>query len=307
MIEAISEHTLQINAWIGLCQIDMRMPDALRRRGYRIDIIDPDFVQDGEKVNPDLILTSPNHHHVIVVECKNWHINGDQKEKYQTLKDSPRILATRGLVRGVDPDDFEMDMSYSTVHDWTDHDYLENDETFAVVQFDFDSPDSNVDLLSGYQFDFDSLNDEFPIIVGTDAIPTDYFPFDTQEGDKEQMIISIFQSMVHLSLTEGGFSVEELLQDAHPLWVDVGEEKKQEFRTRVEKIVDEHAQKGLNDHLEKVQSNKRAEWKVVSKSVQALQRKADEFIDAAKARLEQSELDDDWEQDEDDDNESADG
>lgn len=298
MMQGISDHTLQMNAWIGLCQIDMRMPDVLRRQGYRVDIIDPTFVQNDEKVNPDIVLTSPNHDHVIVVECKKWHINEDQKEKYQTLHDSPRVLVTRGIVRGVNPDDFEMDMTYSTIHDWSSHDYLDDDEDFAVVEFDLDSDESSISILPGYHFDFESMNSEFPVSVQTNAIPTDYFPFDTVPGDEEQMAISILQSMVHLSLTEGEFSVEDLLQDAHPLWVDVEEEQKEEFRTRVEKIVDEHSRKGLDEHIQKIQSNNRAEWKVVSKSVQALQRKADEFIEAAKARLEQTELDDDWEQEE---------
>lgn len=48
-MENVSEHTLQINAWIALCQIDQTFPDALRRLGYTVDIIDPKFVHDGEQ------------------------------------------------------------------------------------------------------------------------------------------------------------------------------------------------------------------------------------------------------------------
>jgi hypothetical protein len=51
-MENLSNHTLQMNAWIGLCQLDRTFPDALRNLGYTVDIIDetctcPDY-QDRE-------------------------------------------------------------------------------------------------------------------------------------------------------------------------------------------------------------------------------------------------------------------
>lgn len=83
-----------------------------------------------------------------------------------------------------------------------------------------------------------------------------------------------------------------MLEDAHPLWVDLDEEMKKELRAHTKKVIFEYQHKGLNEYIEKVQAGSKDEWKAVSKSLQALQRKVDGFIDDVQAELEQAELDD---------------
>jgi len=56
----ISEHTVQINAWIGLCQLDdAQYPNDLRKRGYIVDRIDPKFPHNDNELNPPTGIGAP--------------------------------------------------------------------------------------------------------------------------------------------------------------------------------------------------------------------------------------------------------
>lgn len=286
----VSEHTAQMNFWISLCQVDPKFPDDLRQAGYVVDIIDPDFIHDGDPINPDVILTSSASDHSVVIDCKSWVLKEHQNERYKALVESPGVLPSQGIVTGVVPDSFSIDFGYSSFNDLTENDDLpEND--FAVVWFD-DGPILKVDTVKDYDFDEDALSRCFPIQLREgERIPTDYYPFDPGiDDDEEQMIISVLQETIHLALEQESFTTNEILNGAHPFWVDWADEKRQEARTRVETIIGQYSQSGLKSHIEKVQRSEPPEWRVVSKSLQALQRKTEEFIDEAKVALEQREL-----------------
>ena len=288
----ISDHTLQMNLWISLCQVDPRFPGDLRQAGYIVDIIDPDFINEGDHVNPDVILTSSARNHSAVIDCKSWFIKDEQNESYERLVEDPSVLTSQGIVRGVSPEPFSMDFGYSSLNDLTENEHLpEND--FAVVQFQMEDS-VTVDIVDDRDFSEDTLSECFPIEFSEeDRAPTDYYPFDPGiKGDEEQMVVSILQETVHLSLAQESFTSDEILDEAHPFWVDWDDNKRQEARTRVETIINEYSKRGLEEHIEKVQRTDPPEWKVVSKSLQALQRKSDEFIEEAKRVLEQSQLDD---------------
>jgi len=294
VMENLSDHTLQINAWIGLCQLDRTFPDTLRNLGYTVDIIDPSFVHEGDSVNPDLILTSRAYNHSIVIDCKSYFIKKEQNEKYESIHHSPEVLLTRGIVSAADAsEDFNAEFAYSSFEDLAENPHLpEND--FAVVQYDEDANQYISRTLEDYEFNLSDLQDEFPIFTDTRRLPTDYFPFDVGTGDDDyrQFTISILQSTVHVALEQDTFNADDLLEDAHPLWVDLDTNLKNELRAHTETIIMEYQRQGLDGHIEKVQAGSKDEWKVVSKSLQALQRKVDGFVDDVQEKLEQTSLDD---------------
>ena len=294
VMENLSDHTLQINAWIGLCQLDSTFPDALRNLGYTVDIIDPSFVHEGDSVNPDLILTSRAHNHSIIIDCKSYFIKEEQNQKYESIHHSPEFLLTRGIVSAADAtEDFDAEFAYSSFEDLAENPHLpEND--FAVVQYDEDANQYIIRTLDNYEFNLVDLQDEFPIFTNTRRLPTDYFPFDVGTGDDDyrQFTISILQSTVHVALEQDTFNADDLLEDAHPLWVDLDTNLKNELRAHTETIIMEYQRQGLDEHIEKVQAGSKDEWKVVSKSLQALQRKVDRFVDDVQEKLEQTSLDD---------------
>ena len=293
-MQNLSNHTLQINVWIGLCQLDRTFPDSLRNLGYTVDIIDPVFAHEGDKVNPDVILTSRAHNHSIVIDCKSKTLKEDQNEKYEAVHHSPEILLTRGIVSSADSsEEYDAEFTYSSFADLSVNPFLpEND--FAVVHFDEDAAQYIARTLEDYEFNLDELEDAFPIFTGTRHLPTDYFPFDvgTSEDDYRQFTISILQSTVHIALAQDTFDADDLLEDAHPLWVDLDTNLKKELRTHTETIISEYRRQGLNDHIQKVQAGSKDEWRVVSKSLQELQRKVDEFVDDVQTKLEQTSFDD---------------
>lgn len=299
-MENISTHTLQINAWIALCQIDRTFPDTLRRLGYTVDIIDPKFVHDGEEVNPDLILTSRGNNHSIVIDCKSKTLKEHQNERYESIHESPRLFLSRGIVSSAEATgDYDAEFAYSSFSDLSSNPLLP-DNDFAIAHFDEDARQYIVRTLDGYEFNLAELQAEFPIHTGTRRVPTDYFPFDVGTGDDDyrQFTISILQSTVHVALEQGEFDANDLLDDAHPLWVDLDADMKRELRAHTETIVREYQREGLDEHIQKVQAGSKGEWKVVSKSLQALQRKVDEFVEDVQTELEQTKLTDDWDTEE---------
>lgn len=299
-MQSLSDHTLQINAWIALCQIDRTFPDTLRRLGYTVDIIDPKFVHEGEEVNPDLILTSRGNNHSIVIDCKSWALKEHQNERYEAIHESPGFLLSRGIISSAEATgDFDAEFAYSSFSDLSGNPLLP-DNDFAVVHFDEDAREYIIRTLDDYDFNLDELQAEFPLHTGTRRVPTDYFPFDVGTGDDDhrQFTISILQSTVHVALEQDEFDAEDLLEDAHPLWVDLDADMKRELRTHTETILREYQRKGLDEHIQKVQAGSKDEWRVVSKSLQALQRKVDEFVEDVQTELEQTKLTDDWDDNE---------
>lgn len=300
MMENLSNHTLQMNAWIGLCQLDRTFPDALRNLGYTVDIIDPDFVHNGDKVNPDLILTSRAYNHSIVIDCKSRTLEEEQNERYEAIHKSPDVLLTRGIVSSADAtEDYNAEFAYSSFADLSVNPLLP-DNDFAVVHFDEDANQYIVRTVEDYEFNLDDLQKVFPIYTETRRLPTDYYPFDvgTSEDDYRQFTISILQSTVHVALAQDTFDADDLLEDAHPLWIDLDTGLKQELRAHTETIITEYQNKGLDEHIEKIQAGSKDEWRVVSKSMQALQRKVDEFVDEVQTDLEQTKITDEWDSEE---------
>lgn len=293
-MQHLSNHTLQINAWIGLCQLDRTFPDSLRNLGYTVDIIDPVFVHEGEEVNPDVILTSRAYNHSIVIDCKSKTLDEDQNTKYETVHHSPEILLKRGIVSLADPSgEYDAEFAYSSFADLSVNPFLP-DNDFAVVHFDEDASQYIARTLGDYEFNLADLEDVFPVFTGTRHLPTDYFPFDvgTNDDDYRQFTISILQSTVHVALAQDTFDAGDLLEDAHPLWVDLDTNMKKELRAHAQTIISDYQRQGLDDHIQKVQAGSNSEWKVVSKSLQALQRKVDGFVDDVQTKLEQTSLDD---------------
>lgn len=291
----ISEHTVQINAWIGLCQLDdSKYPNDLRKAGYVVDSIDPKFVQNGNEVNPDLILTSRSSNHSLVIDAKTWFLKEKHHKRYSELKNEPRVLASNGFARGVNPETFLIDFTYSSFNNLSENgDYLP-EQDLSIVHFNEDELPVLIDTLDEFPFDADDLKNRLPIKAAPEhRVPTDYYPFDAGiKEDEQQFILSLLQATMHLALEGENFTAKDLMEEAHPLWVDMDTDKKEEFLKRTEELLGLYSRKGLSSHIEKVQERKRAEWKVVSKNFQALQRKLDEFIEEAEKKLRQTSIQD---------------
>lgn len=290
----LSPHTVQMNAWIGLCQLDDRFPDTLAELGYSVDIIEPGISIEGDYIQPDLILTAPRRKHSLLLDFKSYQLKDHQNDRYDTAVQNPDQLVLRGAVQGVPPDELCVDFSYSSFGDLTEiYDLSEFD--FTTVQFEAHVGDANlrIEIVGSEGFDEPELDDAFPIEVphGND-IPTDYYPYDAEDEDHTQFSIYMMNATIQLAgeYESDPFNVDELLAESHKLWGSMSEEKKKELRRWGEKFLDKYSERGLDEHLRKVQKEDKPAWFHKSSSFQALRNKANEFITELEADLHQREL-----------------
>lgn len=277
MMENISNHTLQINAWIGLCKKGTKFPDTLRDLNYNPEIIEPSFFAEGAKVNPDIILTTKKHNHSIVIDCKSKTVDTDQLEKYRRVKNNPEILIERGIVETTDRSQFFSDITLSSFSHLEDP---QIDDDFSLVKFETEKNKlKRISTYEGYGFDFSKLNNVFPIECEENyKIPTDFYPFDTHEEDEVQFQVSFLQSLMYVALNQKTFDEESILEDAHPLWRLIDNSKKKEFRRKAGTLMGEFRKRGLNKFVERVRGSRKKEWKLSSKTFRSFQARCQELI-----------------------------
>jgi hypothetical protein len=85
-------------------------------------------------------------------------------------------------------------------------------------------------------------------------VPTDYYPFDAEKGDRTQCCIYMLNAAIQLAGEYGSdpFNVDELLAGSHKLWSSMSGEKRKELRTWGGKFLDKYIRKELDEGLWKV-------------------------------------------------------
>lgn len=290
----LSWHTHQINLWIALSRHEDTFSATLAKHGFECDVIEDHFYlfeDDGEDVlHPDIILTSPQYDYSLIVDCKSEEIDPDQLERYLKLNENKDMLILQDLVRDVDPDDFGVEMVLSSFSRLSSS---EIPDSFAIVHFDQD-PYSGLSIwnLDENPFKMAEVNGTFPINVKPSyPLPTGHYPFDVYEGDKEAMVSSVFSSVVSLAMQEGEFSIEDILRRSHPYWDKLGDQKFSELKDRVEIIYLELLNAGLEEYLDKIAGTEGQEWMRTSKTIQAVQRETDYYVERVIGELPQARLD----------------
>ncbi|OUJ18904.1 PD-(DE)xK superfamily endonuclease [Methanonatronarchaeum thermophilum] len=287
----ISDNTLQINAWIGLCHRDSKFPNPLRNLKYSTDNIEPSFYANGKKINPDIILTSKKFNHSIIIDAKSKTLKEDQLEKYRTLKDSPQPLHQRGKVEIINPNHFSVDVGLSSCkQDLINKPQIK--DSLTIVRFEEEKGKiSKIKTFEGNNFEDEKLKKVFPIDLDEDRkVPTEYYPFGSQPEDEKQLIISVLTSILSITMEKGKDKVEvdTILEDCHPFWERVDESMKKELRSKVSKILNKLSKEKLDETLEKVSGTTKTEWKVVARSLQSFQNKCQHLIDEIKDEIKQT-------------------
>lgn len=289
----ISNHTAQINGWISLTLEDIGLSDSLYDLGYYCDVIEHQFYLGDDVLHPDVILTSTERNHSVVTECKSRRIDQGQMDRYKGLDDVPEALVSRGVVSGIDSNDLTIDIVVSSLTDLTDvRDQLPDD--FVIVQFEH-APYSGyvIRVKNDDGFSDDELDQKFPINSDPgEYLPTEFYPFDIYEEDREAMVSAVLQSVIHFSITEGNFTSKDIMRDAHLFWDQMGDKKQTELIKLCDEIIKRLSYEGMNEYIEKVAESEENEWRGLSKSIQAIQNRSDEFVRRTVEKLEtrQSEL-----------------
>ncbi|WP_139326645.1 hypothetical protein [Natrinema saccharevitans] len=292
----LSWHTHQINLWIALSKFQPTFSTTLGEIGYECDVIEERlYLHDGDGndiIHPDVVLTESEDSHSLVVDCKSEEVDPDQLRRYLRLNENEDQLVIQGLVNDVESDNLTADTVLSSFSELSGEDVLDE---FAIVHFDQD-PYSGLAIwnLDGHEFEDKDVKEQFPInIKPSEPLPTGHYPFDIYEADKEAMVSNIFSTVISLSMKEGELSIDDILDHSHPYWDKLGQGKRDELRDRVEIIYLELLNSGLNEYLEKIAGTEGREWRRTSKTIQAVQRETDYYVNEVLEELPQARLDHD--------------
>lgn len=291
----VSSHTHQINLWISLSTPQTTYSDTLVSSGYECDVIEDQMYiyddDDTEIIHPDVVLTdSTERDHSLVVDCKSNSIDADQIRRYLRLDEFEDQLITQGLVSDISTTDLTSEAVLSSFDDLSTHDIPDE---IAIVHFENNPYGSFlISNPSPHDFDDDRLNRALPINVSpSQPLPTGLYPFDIYEADKEALVASILSSILSLSIQEGEFSIEDILDRSHPYWDKLGDDKKDELYRRVEIVYYELLNLGLDEYLEKVAGTQGSKWRQTSATIQAVQDRTDYYVNRVLDNLPQARLD----------------
>lgn len=287
----LSNHTVQMNAWIGLTRGDPTFSHTLVELGYVCDIIEPPVDIGDDLLYPDIVLTSEDHDHSVIVDCKSNTIDADQHDKYLRLDGREDLLVSQGVVEDVPADDLTAELCFSSLSDLSAHGIS---TVFALIQFEH-SPSSGFVVwnLEGYEFKFEKLREIFPINSDPgQRLPVSYYPYDVYRDDRRQLVTHILQSVISLAVTQGEFSVEEVVSHSHPHWKALSGDKQEDLVNRGRQTIYELNEAGLDDHISVIAGTDGMEWKRISRSIQAVSDKTDYYVDRVTEALDQQTFDD---------------
>jgi len=277
-MRGLSEHTMLMNAMIGLCVPTHDWPHPLKDLGFSVDSIEPVLAtKDGKKVNPDLILTSNRLTHALVVECKGGYEidkyrkkeSDDQARRYSKI--SNNLLAHRVSI--YDPRRLTHDVTYVTNDEIAE---FIKEYGYPILVFERDK------LYKINSFNKEVLNSKFSSEISIKGPPpTHFFPFNDND-DPSLIALYVFQKLVKFALKTRDDSLEfdenMILKSIFgAYWKNIHETKKKKLRKKVRGILNEYSKnKELKGYLEKVKDRKN--WRV-TKSLEAFRKGCQKIIE----------------------------
>lgn len=254
---SISNHTILVNAMIGLSKKTTGWPSTLKDMGYNVEYIEPTFLNaDGQKVNPDILFTSNKQMHALVIECKGGKtIEDEQINKYARI--NKNSLIDRVSVK--EPTKLTHDVSIVGLEQFSEPILLKVNGSFPVIIFTFEKQ-----IEKHNSFSHKKLNDAFSHPINIGYPPTEFYPFD-DEDDESWISMYVLQELFSLSLGNShsdnlDFTEEQLLRQIHPMWSQIHESKKKKLKAKVNTILNSYHQKGLSKQLQSIRGKNR--WQI---------------------------------------------
>ncbi|MCG2717568.1 MAG: hypothetical protein L6408_01880 [Nanoarchaeota archaeon] len=276
-MEGLSNHTLLINKMIGLATNTYGWPSTLKNLGFKVETIEPRFVNsEGKTVNPDILYTSNRLLHALIAECKSGNTLNEHGEKQlkKYTKTSPESIMRKVSVH--DPARLRLDICYSVGHENKGIIKEINEiKPFPVLIF------SESNITKENHFSNTQLENAFSASINIDSKPpTNFYPFSDQD-DQSIIALSIFQELMSRTLKnkyrgELEVEIDELLKVIHPLWGIIGREEKTKIKNKANRIISHYKRRNLREYLQKIEGKKA--WKI-TKSLQAFGKECNKIID----------------------------
>jgi hypothetical protein len=232
-----SKFNLQmLNLWLGLCRGDTGLPSDIRSLGYRDKWIEFAFsTKNGDKVNPELIITSFKTGHTILFEWKHGdNTDSDQLRRYSEVTSND--LNSKAAIPG----------NECKLHDVC---LIGLSEHFERLQLGLTNSGLPFPLLvltdEGIEkklnsFVISDLNQVFnpKLAFNPSLIPTQLVPFDRESEDWEIAEHIMPNIVIYMITGEPSFSLDQLARDSMSIWnVVLAPFYKGELRNRIKRIV----------------------------------------------------------------------
>lgn len=258
-----------MNACIGFAKDVPEWPSPFHNGGYRLDTIEPGFLNSNEnKVNPDLLLSSNRSLHTLVTECKRGHISEDRVEKYAAI--TPENLRS------------EVEEIHDVNQLSTENLYVGTEKT--EQSFDYlEIPDAGLILNNGQyykqnKFDDEKLNAELESGKIPGHYPTQYYPFSVNDS-RAVIAEKVSQHLMHAASKGEGiddeFSAEEIAKEIHRYWETISLSEKSGLTNKVEDILELFEKRNIDDDMRQIEGSR----SYYVRTSQAFQRKCQEIIE----------------------------
>lgn len=293
---SVSKHTVQVNCWIALTKARSEFSHTLDRYGYKCDYIEKSISVDGDVAKPDVVLTSRNEQHSIFVDCKGRGVDDEQHLRYKKLEDNTEVsLGYSRFKDDLDKSKYYGELCYSSFTDLSREPAIISHPT-AVVHFE--NTTSGMFLSNPHEFNSSTVNSAFPINMDrNEKIPIEYYPFDIEQSeDYTEFVSALIQAVLRTAMRDGILDVEEVLNEAHPYWENIGKKKREQYISEAKKVMVKLEQENIMGFIENIAETD-TEWKVHHKTADAIQdRLGDpEYIEEIAGVVEQSTFDENGE------------
>jgi len=258
-----------MNACIAFAKDVPEWPSPLHNAGYRLDRIEPDFLNSEENdVNPDLLLSSNSALHTLVTECKRGHLSQERLDKYAAIT----------------PENLRSEVNH--IHDVNQ---LSNESLYVGTEkteesFDYlNITDAGLILTNGgyykrNEFEDDDLNRKLESGEVPGRYPTVYYPF---SGNDSRAVIAgkVAQHLMHAAAHDEGiddeFEAREIAEDIHEYWDTISLSERSHITSKVEDILELLEQKNIDEDMRQIEGSR----SYYVRTSQAFQRKCQELID----------------------------
>ena len=273
-MEGLSEHTVLVNGMIGLCTKTRGWPSTLKDLGYKIEYLEPTFLNsEGKKVNPDILFTSNKLIHALITECKGGvSIEDEQLEKYSKIN----VENVRNWVRVYDASKLSLDLCLASYEESSEKilENIDSEYNFPILVFSLSNFISKINKFSNSK-----LDQAFSTPIEISYPPTEFYPFD-DEDDVSLIALYVLRELAFLALNNlhnesVEFEPDEMLERIHPMWANIHETKKKKLRSKTKEILDEYKKEQLSEHLAKVKGKNT--WQI-TKSMKAFGDKCNKII-----------------------------
>ena len=224
-----------LNLVIGLCKRVPGLPSDLLNLGYAVKWIELDFTNSsGEKVKPDIILTSPRLKNTLVFEWKS----GASLDKGQLLRYSQ--LTGQDLIQRafVDKDSVEsFDIVYLCLEENKENILRSIQET--GYNFPILTVSENAIQLSSNHFGEQVLDSIFNPGLGIkfSRVPTNFVPLDIESKNWEIAERFIPVLIKYMSQNQTQFSLTSVCKDLIEFWDSLGPATRKQLKGKINTVV----------------------------------------------------------------------